>query len=345
MSCSSLKTARALAVAAVVACAVGSATAASILIDPLGVVPPAIESGIVLPGDRSPVDCATARNFAAELTLTDAVDIALCANPRVQAAWAEIKVQANRVGEARAAYLPTATASLGHYEGRIWYPDGGGTAEDRRGLKANVRLAWRLFDFGEREGNLDAARNLLEAALAANDATLQQTLANVIQNYFDAETAQADLVAKQAAVDIAARTLDTAQQRRSDRRGAEGDVLQAETRWAHARLDVSRAMGRMDKAKAVLAFTLAAAPGTQLALKPLEAPRTRELDRSLTAWLEMAQARHPFIAAARADVAVAEARVRVARSEGLPTVSLGASLYENGRPGQNLRQAARRCSA
>lgn len=326
-------------IAAVVTCVPLSSGAAMGWADPLAADPPVLENGAVLPGDRQPVACAASRDFSADLTLADAVDIALCANPRVLAAWAEIKEKANGVGVAKAGYLPTLTGSIGHVEDRTWYPDGGSVADRQSGLKANVRLAWRLLDFGEREGNLDAARNLLAAAVTTNDATLQQTMAQVIQSYFDAETAQADLAAKQEAVDIAARTLDTAQSRRTDKKGSEGDVLQAQTRLAHARLDVSRAFGRLDKAKAVLAFALGAAPGTSLALKPLEPPRTGELDRSLTAWLEMAQAHHPSIEAARAQVRVAEARARVTRSQGLPTVNLGAAFYENGRPSQTLHQS------
>lgn len=93
-------TVQSVALAAIIVCAVGGARAAS-LTDPLGVVPSVIESGVVLPGDRAPVACVMSRDFTVELTLADAVDIALCGNPRVQAAWAEIKAQGERRGRGR----------------------------------------------------------------------------------------------------------------------------------------------------------------------------------------------------------------------------------------------------
>ncbi|MEJ8850994.1 hypothetical protein [Variovorax rhizosphaerae] len=57
--------------------------------DPLHVDPPLLHTGSVLPGDAQPVPCAqAARDFAPELSLTEAVDIPLWGNPTVQAAWA-----------------------------------------------------------------------------------------------------------------------------------------------------------------------------------------------------------------------------------------------------------------
>jgi outer membrane protein len=232
--------------------------------DPLHVVPPLLHTGSVLPGDARPVPCAQAqRDFTPELSLADAVDIALCGNPTVQAAWAGIKVEASTVGQAKAAYLPTINAAVSGLSDHTWYPDGGGADSMDKGVKANASLVWRLLDFGERDANLAASRELLAAAVATHDATLQTTMASVIQAYFDAETAQAAWVARQQEESIAASTLETAQRKNATGAGSENDVLQAQTRLAHARLDVSRATGSLGKAKAVVAYALGAPPGTQ----------------------------------------------------------------------------------
>lgn len=77
------------------------------LVDPLLARPPELDTGKTLPGDDHVYGCNGGFEPARPLTLPQAVDQALCHNPRVESAWAAIKMQAAEVGEARAAYLPT----------------------------------------------------------------------------------------------------------------------------------------------------------------------------------------------------------------------------------------------
>jgi len=97
--------------------------------DPLKTAPPVLSSGVTLPGDAAPPCPGTASSPHAEagielrlLSLGGAVDLALCANPQLKSSWAAIKIQAAALGEAKAAYLPTATAGLSHVDDRTNYP-------------------------------------------------------------------------------------------------------------------------------------------------------------------------------------------------------------------------------
>ncbi|MFP3468190.1 TolC family protein, partial [Leifsonia sp. SIMBA_070] len=65
-----------------------------------------------LPGDDMPVACSSSTDLTKPLTIGEAVDLALCHNPRVQVAWASIKIQAAALGEASAAWLPTVNGSI-----------------------------------------------------------------------------------------------------------------------------------------------------------------------------------------------------------------------------------------
>ena len=47
-----------------------------------------------------------AKRFLPPARLGEAVDIALCNNPQIKSSWANIKVQAGALGEARAAICP-----------------------------------------------------------------------------------------------------------------------------------------------------------------------------------------------------------------------------------------------
>ena len=92
--------------------AASSSHAWDILTDPLHAQPPALTTGVTLPGDGGPVPCPAPEDFSRPLSLADAVDAALCDNPQIKATWADIKVQADALGEARAAYLPTLSATV-----------------------------------------------------------------------------------------------------------------------------------------------------------------------------------------------------------------------------------------
>jgi len=78
--------------------------------DPLLARPPQLEQATVLPGDTQAASCAADMHdhldHGQPLTLSVAVDLALCHHPEVQGAWASIKIQAAQVGAARASYLP-----------------------------------------------------------------------------------------------------------------------------------------------------------------------------------------------------------------------------------------------
>jgi len=315
---------------------------ADALTDPLQATPAVLRSGALLPGDAEPVSCVVSPEIPPELSLETAIDLAMCGNPQVRAAWAAIKVQAGAVGEARAAYLPTLTGSVSRLNDRTWFPGSTNAATHTVGNTVYAALTWRLLDFGGRAANLSAARSLLEAASATYDAALQKTLTAVIQAYFDVQTAQASLVAKQEAVSIATETLQTARRKEQRGAGSNGDTLQAETTRARASLDRSRAEGDLNKAKAVLVYAMGMPPGSAVSVMTLGPPRAGELGASLARWLEQAQQSHPAIEAARAQIEAARARADVARSEGMPSLDLSASFYQNGRPGQGLNSTQTR---
>src|SRR5450759_1252892 len=81
-------------------------------VDPLRTEPAVVKTGVILPGDTTPIPCSAKKDFSLPLALGEAVDLALCNNPQIRSAWAGIKFQAGAVGEARAAYLPTLTGTV-----------------------------------------------------------------------------------------------------------------------------------------------------------------------------------------------------------------------------------------
>jgi outer membrane protein len=313
-----------------------SLTWSSLIEDPLLALPPDLVTGATLPGDHTPIWCSDFQLGGAPLALSDAVDIGLCANPQVQSTWAAIKAQAAVLGEARAAYLPTVTASLSRGHDRTSYPGSDREATSTRDNAKSIGMRWRLFDFGGRAARRRSATDLLNAAIASHDATLQKTLETLIGAYFDAQTAGAAWQAKLQGEALARTTMEAAQRKEKRGAGAQSDTLQAATALAKAALDRSRAQGDHQKAMAMLVYTLGVPAETQLQLAPDLADDSHEMGRELDAWLAQAKDQHPVILAARAQLSAAQEKVAVIRSEGLPTLDATADIYKNGRPNQGL---------
>lgn len=314
--------------------------------DPLDTRPPVLDIGAILPGDSEAVGCraSDASQIAQPLALADAVDWALCHNPRAQSSWAAIKMQAAALGEARAAYWPTLTASLSRLRNKTTYPDASLPGSTSDGRTSYVGAGWRLFDFGAREANREAAVQLLDAAIAGHDATLQRTLETTVGAYFDAITAEATLEAKNTARQLAQSSLLATQRREARGVSAQSDLLQAQSALSRAELESKRAEGDLRKAMALLTRAMALPAGLPMTLPPsteFQGPaneRTASYDlRELEQWLAEAQARHPALASARAQWLAAKAKTEAVRAEGLPTVELNANFYQNGYPNQGLQ--------
>ena len=302
--------------------------------DPLLTKPATIEKGVILPGDTAPIKCAGQKDFSRPLALGEAVDLALCNNPQIKSAWANIKIQAGAVGEARAAYLPTLSGSLNQTNDQKSYPKSNYPSSNNDRTTFQGGATWRIFDFGGRAANHEAAENLLTAALASHNATLQKALSDVIQAYFDAMTAQAALKAATEGEGIAQLTLSSAKAREEKGVIPQSDKLRAKTALAKAALEHNRAYGNYRKAMAVLGHILGVPSNTVISIPADIQSNTAEVSKDLKSWLEEAQKNHPAIIAARAQVEAAQNRVTVARSAGLPTLNFSSNYYQNTGPGE-----------
>jgi outer membrane protein len=296
--------------------------------------------GAKLPGDGASLACAPfspdTQNFKDPLALVTAVDIALCHNPQVKAAWAAIKVQAGALGEAKAAYMPTLNATVSKLNNDTRYTAGTFPDTSNSGQTQYANLTWRLFDFGTRAANLEAANQLLTAALASHDAALQKVLTSVVEAYFDAMTAQATFRARTQAADLATGTWHTTQRREARGVAAVNDTLQAAAALAKAQLALSRAQGDVQKTRSVLTYVMGLPTNTPLRL-PNEHTAEQEVRvQDLAQWMNDAQQKHPAIVAARAQFAASKAKVQAAQAEGLPTLDYTQNYYQNGYPNQGL---------
>jgi outer membrane protein len=307
------------------------------LIDPLFTRPIVLDAGPRLPGDETPVVCPPSVDLTNPLALGEAIDLALCHNPRIRLTWASIKIQAAGLGEARAAWLPTVSGSISQLATRYRYPGASSMNTHSVGETLNASLNWRLLDFGGRAANRAAARQLLTAALASHDAALQKAVVEVVGSYFEVQSAQAAFAARTESMRLAESTLHASRQRLAKGVAARSDALQAETAWAKSKLAARRAGGDVARARADLIHAIGLPADLRIEVTEAVAPIAAEAQRELGDWLREAADFHPQIRAAQAEWRAAEAKVTLARSEGMPTLDVSATLSRNGYPNQGLQ--------
>jgi outer membrane protein len=304
--------------------------------DPLFTRPPLLKFGPVLP-DGAAIDCPANVDLTKALALDDVIDLALCNNPQIKQAWAEIKIQAGAAGEAKSAYLPTAYATYNPQQTQVNYPQLPNANNITNGHTAYANATWRLFDFGGRAANRASSNLLLSAALASHDAAIQKAMQSVIQSYFDVLTYGASVKAKNEAMRYAQSSWEATLRRQAKGVSDKSDSLQAQTALAKAELARSRTQGDNRKAYAALIFAMGLPTSSQITLLAhSENPHRQDL-KDLHIWLEEAQQEHPAIKAAKAQWESAKEKIAVARGAGLPTVDFVGSFYQNGYPNQGLQ--------
>lgn len=310
----------------------------SFIEDPLVTVPPEVFTGKSLPGDADIISCPTSYDANINLNLELAIDLALCRNPRIKSAWAAIKIQAAALGEARATYFPVLNGSISRLNDQTNYPNPSNNLSPTyvQGTMVYGNLLWRIFDFGGRNANRRSANYLLDAALASHDATIQRTLVNVVEKYFETQTTLAVWEAKQASATYAKQTLLVSERREARGAGSKTDTLQAETALAKLTLESNRAQGNYQKLVSELANTLGLNPNAKLTLRKSKVGQDLVLQRDLSAWLVLMQEQHPSILSAQKQLESAKEKRTVAVSDGMPSIDFMVNFFQNGRPNQGL---------
>jgi len=287
-------------------------------------------------------DCDPVRESNDILSLAKVIELALCHNPQTRMAWANAKMQSAQVGIAKAAYFPTINASAGYLQQKEQtrvadYPQYDSDINARAKTEA-VDLSMVLFDFGARAANLDNARQLLNAANASHDASLQQAFISAAEAYYEVLTSKANLQAVGTARNLAEETAKAADARFHIGLGTLVDKLQAETVSAQGTLKFVKAKGDYQNALGNLATMIGLPAETQLVLEAADdkvLPDTGFV-KSVDTLIEDAKRTHPSLIAARAKVKAAQANERSARAAALPLLTLTANGQRANQPTSQL---------
>lgn len=272
------------------------------------------------------------------LLLSEAVERALCNNPKTREAWADVKAQAAGLGVARSAYLPTISGDAQVMRDNSITNVAGhpalSSATTSNLNSENVSLNWTLYDFGVRSASVTNASALLAAAHSMQDATLQTLFVTVAKEYYAAQAAAGALAVALDVEHMAAESAKVAAARVDRGIAPISDALQAQTAYTQAVLSRNKAHGAWQTAAGALAADLALSPDVPLQLPPVTdgIKPDAAFAQSVSDLMDDTRRTHPTVLAAQAQVDAAAAKVEQTRAEGLPNLSLVSKYSRDKQP-------------
>jgi TolC family type I secretion outer membrane protein len=323
--------ARPIELALAAAIALGAVPAARACDDPFAVGSLSASSPRASAGPQADsAPCAFEDVDRVTLTLGDVLERALCNNPQTRVAWANARAQAEQVGIARSAFMPTLSADLSASRNRQVggtrigvAPVSGSTLYNQE--SAGLSAAYVLYDFGARDASLAVALQTLAAANFTQDATLQRVFLAAVQGYYQLFAARAAVDSAREAERAAQESLKAASARYDTGVGTPADKYQAQTAYSQAVLNRIQAEGNAKGAEGVLSNAMGLDANRPLKLAaPVVTLPDRGFESNLDELIATARRQRPDLAAAEAKVKAAQAGVDVARAAGRPTISLSA---------------------
>jgi outer membrane protein TolC len=191
---------------------------------------------------------------------------------------------------------------------------------------AALSLSWTLYDFGGRGARIRSARYLLDSAASTVGSTVQQTVFNVVQDYYGVVAGDAGIVAAKMTVDDAASSLEIVRALHMGGAATLGDMLQAEAAYDQTVLAGILANQTGESSHGTLAFEIGVPADQPLKLDaepvPAEVPA---LTARIADLMAAAARQRPDLAAARSLVDSAVQDVTVARAAGRPSIAIAAA--------------------
>jgi len=262
-------------------------------------------------------------------TLTELIDLAEHNNPRTRIAWERAKQRADELGVERSAYFPVLIFQAIASDERTISPfpkalaPRGYTMVEVPVVQPELTLQYLLFDSGKRSARVDAA--LAEKiAAGANFVQANQDVAfRVATAYYRLLTAQERLQATRETLKTAQTTQDAAEAQLANGRSTRPDVLNARAETSQSLFDMESADGDEKIARVQLAEEAGAEPSPNVNIDAMtNAPLPDSLTSSIEELIERAVAGRPDLAAQAAEIRAADDRIRAARAEYFPRVTI-----------------------
>jgi outer membrane protein TolC len=259
-----------------------------------------------------------------EYDLAELIDIAQSNNPSTRVAWDQARNAALAAGIVQSSYLPYVSANIigGYQTGHQVDSALGrsvGSAETASGSISAVSLRWLLFDFGERDALVDAARQGSVISNVAFTEAHQQVIYKVSLAFYahaaDKSRAESAVKALQNAKDVQ----QAADERYKHGVGTVVETAQAQQATAQAQLSLVQADGKAQDSYFALIAAMGISPLTKIKVatvadRKLSSAMADPIERTVAAAL----ARRPDMLSAYAARQASLANIRAAEAEFMP---------------------------
>jgi outer membrane protein len=267
--------------------------------------------------------------------LAELIDLAEHHNPSTRTIWERAKQKARELGIAKSSYYPELDGLAVFGDERLINPfpeplaPRGYVMVEVPKIKPEVTLQYLIFDFGKREGNVDAAKQEKLAA-GADVIQVNQALAfRVASAFYQLVTAQERLQATQDTLRTAQTTQDAAENRLNNGLATLPDVLQARAETAQAAFDEESADGDEKIARVTLTEAVGADPSPNVVIdSERSAPLPEKLTMSIDALIDRAMKDRPDLMAQALEIRSAEGRIRAAKAEYKPQIVLSGAAAQ-----------------
>jgi outer membrane protein TolC len=286
--------------------------------------------------DPSSIDPCNTKNYDKPLSLVDVTEAALCNNPQTREVYANARVQAAQVGVARSLFFPSVTDTLSATENK-------NRTTNYSNATNRIVASYLLYDFGSRDANLQNANELLRAASATQNATVQTVLLAAVNAFYQVHATRAVLNASIDSERLYQESFKSAEAKYLAGIATPADKLQAQTSFANATLTKLKNEGALKIAYGNLANIMGVPANINFQMADSQLDVIPELvDQDIEALIEQARIQRPDLIASEAQLKASLAKIEAVKADAKPKVRIDASNQydENllGQASQNTSQ-------
>ena len=269
--------------------------------------------------DPSLSDPCAQKTYDKPLSLVDVTEAALCHNPQTKEVYASAKVQAAQVGVARSLFFPSVTDTVSTSENKT-------RTANYSNVTNKIVASYLLYDFGSRDATLENANQLLKAASATQNATVQNVLLSAVNAFYQVHANKAILNASIETERLYQESFKSAEAKYIAGVATPADKLQAQTSFANATLTKIKNEGILKVAYGNLANIMGVPASMRLEIADAKLDAIPEMvDQDIEALIEQARLQRPDLVASEAQLKASLAKIEIAKADSKPTVSVNLS--------------------
>ncbi|OQW69459.1 MAG: transporter [Proteobacteria bacterium ST_bin12] len=255
------------------------------------------------------------------ITLAEVADASLCNNPQTSEIWASARVQAAQLGVAKSAYLPLLTANVSSGSS-VSNPESSSRSNPNFNLSGSLAASYLLYDFGNRNANLENARQLLLSASASQSSTVQTVLLSATVAYYQVQANIAALEAARQAEHASEESFKAADARYKAGVSTPADKLQAQTAFAQLTLTRITSEGNLQIAYGNLVNVMGLPANQKVTLSTAAGNAPSTILEDVNTLIEQAGTRRPDLMASEAQLKAAQASIDASKAATKPTISI-----------------------